>query len=69
MQPTYAARSARVASSMPGSAITSVTANRPPGLSTRATSRSTRGLSVERLITQLERTTSTLLVGSGMASI
>ena len=69
-QPTYCAMSARVASSMSGSAITSETAKRPPGLSTRAVSRSTRGLSVERLITQFESTTSTLTAsGSGIASI
>jgi hypothetical protein len=54
---------------MSGSATTSETANRPPGLSTRAASRSTCGLSVDRLITQLESTTSTEPVGSGIASI
>ena len=54
---------------MPGSAITSETANRPPGLSTRAVSRRTCGLSVERLMTQLESTTSTVSAGSGMASM
>ena len=63
MQPVHAAMSARVASSMSGSAITSETANRPPGRSTRAASRSTCGLSAERLITQLEITTSTLASG------
>ena len=36
MQPTYCAMSARVASSMSGSAITSDRLKRPPGLSTRA---------------------------------
>ena len=61
--PSTAACRARVASSMPGSAITSETANRPPGRSTRATSRSTAGLSPERLITQFEITTSTRRVG------
>ena len=55
--------SALVASSMSGSAITSETANRPPGRSTRAASRRTLGLSPERLITQLEITTSTVCVG------
>ena len=34
----------------------SLTANRPPGFSTRAISRKTAGLSGERLITQLEMT-------------
>jgi hypothetical protein len=37
----------------------SETANRPPGLSTRKASEMTLGLSVERLMTQLEITTST----------
>jgi hypothetical protein len=47
----------------------SETAKRPPGLSTRKASARTRGLSAERLITQLEMTTSTELPGSGMFSI
>ena len=55
--------SARVASSMPSSAITSETAKRPPGRSTRAASASTTRLSAARLITQLEMTTSTERVG------
>src|ERR1017187_10379983 len=42
---------------------------RPPGRSTRKASRSTRSLSLERLMTQLERMTSTELSGSGMFSI
>ena len=42
---------------------------RPPGLSTRAISVSTAGLSVERLITQFEMTTSTESAGSGICSI
>ena len=53
---------------MSASAITSETANRPPGRSTRAASASTLGLSPERLITQLEITTSTLASGSGSSS-
>ena len=53
----------------PASAITSETAKRPPGRSTRAASRSTCVLSAERLITQLEITTSTLASGSGIASM
>ena len=69
MQPVYACMSARVASSMSSSAITSETAKRPPGRRTRATSRSTLGLSPERLITQLEITTSTLASGSGISSM
>ena len=48
---------------MSGSAITSDTAKRPPGRSTRAASRRTCGLSAERLMTQLEITTSTRVVG------
>jgi Fe-S-cluster-containing dehydrogenase component len=68
MQPVHSAMSARVAASMSGSAITSDTANRPPGRSTRAVSRSTRDLSAARLITQLEITTSTLASGSGICS-
>ena len=42
---------------------------RPPGLSTRAISVSTAGLSIERLITQFEMTTSTESAGSGICSI
>ncbi len=42
---------------------------RPPGLSTRAISASTAGLSTERFTTQFEMTTSTLAAGSGIASI
>ena len=60
---------ARVASSMSGSATTSLTAKRPPGRRTRAASRKTRGLSPERLITQLEMITSTESSGSGTSSI
>ena len=42
---------------------------RPPGLSTRAISVSTAGLSTERLMTQLEMTTSTESAGSGISSM
>ncbi len=42
---------------------------RPPGLRTRKVSANTAGLSVERLITQLEITTSMVLAGSGIASM
>ena len=50
-------------------AIRSLTPKRPPGLSTRATSRSTAGLSALRLSTQLEITTSTDASGSGICSM
>ena len=68
-QPVHACMSARVASSMSGSAITSETAKRPPGRRTRAASRTTRGLSADRLMTQLEITTSTLASASGISSM
>src|SRR4029077_601483 len=48
---------------------TSETASRPPGFNTRNASRSTRSLSAERLITQFEIITSTVLSGSGIFSI
>ena len=48
---------------------TSLTANRPPGFSTRNASASTLRLSPDRLITQFEIMTSTLFSGSGIASI
>src|SRR5438270_4781084 len=69
MHPVHFAMSARVASSISGSAITSLTAKRPPGRRTRAVSRSTFALSPERLMTQLEITTWTLSSGSGMSSM
>ena len=69
MQPVHCCMSLRVASSMPSSAITSETAKRPPGRRTRAASRSTCGLSPDRLMTQFEMTTSTDSSGSGIASI
>ena len=69
MQPVHCVMSARVASSMSSSATTSLTANRPPGRRTRPTSRSTAALSVDRLMTQLEITTSTAASGSGMDSM
>jgi hypothetical protein len=53
-QPVYCSMSVRVASSMSESAITSETAKRPPGRSTRAASASTLDFSAERLITQFE---------------
>jgi hypothetical protein len=51
------------------SATTSVIPMRPPGLRTRKASANTAGLSVDRLMTQLEMTTSTVLAGRGMASM
>ena len=66
MQPVHAAMSARVASSMSSSAITSETAKRPPGAGRGRPRASTSGLSPERLITQLEITTSTLASASGI---
>ena len=41
---------------------------RPPGRRTRNVSANTTGLSTDRLITQLEMTTSMVLAGNGMAS-
>ena len=51
------------------SATTSVMPIRPPRTSTRYISASTAGLSVDRLMTQLDITTSTDASGSGRASI
>ena len=48
---------------------TSETAKRPPGFNTRKASCNTRSLSPDRLITQFEMITSTVLSGSGIASI
>ena len=42
---------------------------RPPGLSTRNVSANTAGLSTDKLITQLEITTSIVFAGNGMASM
>ena len=61
--------SARVASSMSGSAMTSETAKRPPGLQHARGLASTLRLSPARLMTQLEMTTSTMPSGSGMSSM
>jgi hypothetical protein len=69
MQPVHSRMSAFVASSMSGSAITSDTAKRPPGRSTRAVSAITVRLSAARLITQFEMTTSTEPSGKGISSI
>jgi hypothetical protein len=61
--------SARVASSMSGSAMTSEMAKRPPGRSTRAASARTRSLSPARFTTQLEMTTSTQASARGCLDV
>ena len=58
MQPVHCRMSRRVASSISGSATMSVTANRPPGAQHPSRLAEHRGLSAERLITQLEMITS-----------
>ena len=69
MHPTYDPAAALSAALRWSSATTSETPIRPPGTSTRNISARTAGLSVDRLITQLEITTSTDASGSGTASI
>jgi hypothetical protein len=59
----------RISGSIAPFVTTSETASRPPGFNTRKASWSTRSLSAERLMTQLEMMTSTELSGSGMLSI
>src|SRR6266852_3062464 len=68
-QPTQSRMFCRICGSISPRVTTSETASRPPGLSTRKASRSTRSLSAERLITQFEMITSTELSGSGIFSI
>src|SRR5919204_4307319 len=68
-QPIQSSTLRRIAAGTSPRTTTSDTANRPPGLSTRNASASTRSLSPERLMTQLEMMTSTLSLGSGMCSI
>ena len=68
-QPIHSSMLLRTSAGTSPRTTTSDTAKRPPGLSTRNASRSTRGLSPDRLITQLEMMTSTELSGSGMCSI
>jgi len=51
------------------SVTTSLIPIRPPGRSTRNISARTAGLSVDRLSTQLEITTSTLPADSGISSM
>ena len=62
-------RSARSAGVRWSSATTSEMPRRPPGRRTRKVSANTAGLSMERLMTQLEITTSMVLPGNGMASM
>src|SRR5215469_11373928 len=69
MQPTHSRMLSRTFGLMSPRVTTSETAKRPPGFSTRNASCSTRPLSAERLMTQLEMMTSTELSGSGMFSI
>ena len=59
MQPTQSNMLCRTSSGTTPLTTTSDTAKRPPGLRTRKASRRTRDLSAERLMTQLEMTTST----------
>src|SRR6185436_14629246 len=68
-QPIHSSMLRRISSGTEPRTTTSDTAKRPPGLSTRNASASTRSLSPERLITQLEMITSTDASGSGIASI
>lgn len=69
MQPENDPRAARSASVSWSSATTSLIPIRPPGVSTQNISASTRGLSPDRLTTQLEMTTSTEASVSGKSSI
>nr|WP_246266984.1 hypothetical protein [Nonomuraea typhae] len=62
------AAACRIGSPVP-SATTSLTPNRPLGRGTRKASAGTAALSPDRLITQVEMTTSTERGGRGMASI
>jgi len=68
-QPVRCSAAARRAGSVASSSMTSQTPSRPPGRSTRNASASTRGLSADKLMTQLEITTSTCPSGSGMSSM
>ena len=66
-QPIHSSMLRRISAGTSPRTTTSDTAKRPPGLSTRNASASTRSLSAERLITQLEMITSTESSGSGIA--
>ena len=67
--PVHSSMLAFTASGSPPRTTTSLTANRPPGFSTRNASASTCRLSPERLITQFEMITSTVFDGSGIDSM
>src|SRR5437867_4026365 len=67
--PTQASMLRRTSDGRCPRTTTSDTAKRPPGLSTRNASPSTRRLSADRLITQFEMSTSTEASGRGMLSI
>src|SRR5437763_741708 len=69
MQPTQSSMLRRTSAGTSPRTTTSETAKRPPGFSTRKASRRTASLSLDRLMTQFEMTTSTALSGSGMFSI
>src|SRR5688572_16484285 len=68
-QPTHSSMLRRTSAGTSPRTTTSETAKRPPGFSTRNASFNTLRLSADRLITQFEIITSTLLSGSGMLSI
>ena len=69
IQPAQPPRSARCSRVRASSATTSENPSRPPGVRTRKIEVNTAGLSTDKLITQLEITTSTLPSGSGMSSM
>src|SRR6266508_7029598 len=69
MQSVHAFGSACSAAAGSRSAATSAMASRPRERRTRKVSANTLSLSGERLMTQLESTTSTLVSGSGISSI
>src|SRR5690606_6201664 len=69
MHPTQEPRSARSSGVRESAATTSEIPMRPPGLRTLAISEITAGLSADRLMTQLEMTTSTVASLSGRSSM
>src|SRR5882724_5883075 len=68
-QPTQSSTLLRMSAGTSPRTTTSEIASRPPGFKTRNASRSTRSLSPERLMTQLEIITSTEFSGSGIFSM
>src|ERR1035437_3429444 len=68
-QPTHSSMLRRTSGGNSPRTTTSDTAKRPPGLRTRNASAITLRLSPERLITQFEMITSTVLSGSGICSM